>query len=104
LRTAAVAVWVTAALRAGLDLAAAGLSGGDGGGGGVVLPAVAYLLFAVQFHAVARRIGRFGPATSAVFPVIIAVFVALFARSAVLAYGRRQVRWRGRTIDVRRAR
>jgi hypothetical protein len=108
LRTTAVAVWVTAALRSGLDLAAAvaaGLGGGGGGGGGgVALPAVAYLLFAVQFHALVRRIGRFGPVTSALFPVILAAFVALFAWSAALTYGRGQVRWRGRTIDVRRAR
>jgi 4,4'-diaponeurosporenoate glycosyltransferase len=108
LRTAAVAVWVTAALRSGLDLAAAaaaaGPGGGGGGGWGLAVPAVAYLLFAVQFHAVARRIGRFGPVASALFPVILGAFVALFAWSAALAYGRGTVRWRGRTIDVRRAR
>lgn len=108
LRTSAVAVWVTAALRSGLDLAAAAAAAGPVGGGGgwgrgLALPAVVYLLFAVQFHVVARRIGRFGPVTSALFPVVLAAFVALFAWSAALVYGRRQVRWRGRTIDVRRA-
>jgi 4,4'-diaponeurosporenoate glycosyltransferase len=107
LRTAAVAVWVTAALRSGLDLAAAaGAVGpaGEGGGWRLALPAIAYLLFAVQFHAISRRIGRFGPVTTALFPVILGAFVVLFAWSAALAYGRGKVRWRGRTVDVRRAR
>ena len=104
LRTAAVALWVTAALRSGLDLAGAAAAGSGGGGGGLALGAVAYLLFAVQFYAVSRRIGRFGPVTSALFPVVLAAFVALFTWSAALAYGRGTVRWRGRTIDVRRAR
>ena len=107
LRTAAVALWVTAALRSGLDLAGAAAAAGSGGGVGrlaLALAAVAYLLFAVQFYAVSRRIGRFGPVTSALFPVVLAAFVALFTWSAALAYGRGTVRWRGRTIDVRRAR
>jgi hypothetical protein len=42
--------------------------------------------------------------TTALFPVILGAFVVLFAWSAALAYGRGKVRWRGRTIDVRRAR
>jgi 4,4'-diaponeurosporenoate glycosyltransferase len=98
LRLAAVAVWVTASLSAGLALGESGMAAAS------VLPAVAaYLAFATQFHVLARRVGRFGPA-SLVFPLLIAVFVVLFIRSAVATFGRRQVRWRGRLIEVGRAR
>jgi 4,4'-diaponeurosporenoate glycosyltransferase len=98
LRLAAVALWVTASLMAGLALGATAASGV-----GIVPAAAAYALFAAQFHVLARRVGRFG-AASLVFPVLIAVFVALFTWSAALTFGRRQVRWRGRVLDVRRAR
>jgi 4,4'-diaponeurosporenoate glycosyltransferase len=99
LRAAAVAVWVTAALRSGLALA------GGLAGSGDALPAavVAYVLFAVQFHVVSRRIGRFGPTASVLFPLVLAAFVALFLWSAVLTFGRGRVRWRGRTVELRRA-
>lgn len=98
-RLAAVVVWVTATLQAGLTLAAAAA------GQAAVVPAVAaYLLFAVQFHVLARRIGRFGPAAGILFPVMMAAFVALFAWSAAITHGRRRVRWRGRALDVERAR
>ena len=40
-------------------------------------------------------------AASLVFPVLIAVFVALFTWSAALTFGRRRVRWRGRVLEVR---
>ncbi len=98
LRLAAVAVWVTASLLAGLAL------GESVAAGASAVPAVAaYAAFAIQFHVLARRVGRFGPA-SLVFPLLIAVFVVLFTRSAVATFGRRRVRWRGRLIDVGRAR
>jgi 4,4'-diaponeurosporenoate glycosyltransferase len=98
LRLAAVAMWVTASLVAGLAL------GGTVASGVSTVPAAAaYALFAAQFHVLARRVGRFG-AASLVFPVLIAVFVALFTWSAALTFGRRRVRWRGRVLEVRRAR
>jgi 4,4'-diaponeurosporenoate glycosyltransferase len=102
-RTAAVAVWVTAALRSGLAVVG-GVAGGLGGASGTPLAAVAaYLLFAVQFHVLGRRIGRFGLATSAAYPLLLGAFVALFAWSVALTYGWGRVRWRGRTVDLRRA-
>jgi 4,4'-diaponeurosporenoate glycosyltransferase len=98
LRLAAVAMWVTASLVAGLTL------GGTVASGVSTVPAAAaYALFAAQFHVLARRVGQFG-AASLVFPVLIAVFVALFTWSAALTFGRRRVRWRGRVLEVRRAR
>jgi 4,4'-diaponeurosporenoate glycosyltransferase len=98
LRLAAVAVWVTASLLAGLALGESVTAGAS------TVPAVAaYVAFATQFHVLARRVGRFGRA-SLVFPLLIAVFVVLFTRSAVATFGRRKVRWRGRLIEVGRAR
>jgi hypothetical protein len=99
LRAAAVAVWVTAVLESGVVLA----GGLASGGGALAAATAAYLLFAVQFHVVSRRIGRFGVATSALHPLVLAAFVALFAWSAVLTFGRGRVRWRGRSLDLRRA-
>ncbi|HET6952093.1 MAG TPA: glycosyltransferase [Acidimicrobiales bacterium] len=98
LRLAAVAAWVTAALQAGGAPVVAAVAGGP-----ARAAIAAYLLFALQFHVLARRIGRFGVAASVLFPVAIGTFVALFVWSTVLTVGRRRVRWRGRAIDVRRA-
>jgi 4,4'-diaponeurosporenoate glycosyltransferase len=98
LRLAAVAVWVTASLLAGLALGESVTAGAS-----AVPAAAAYVAFATQFHVLARRVGRFGRA-SLVFPLLIAVFVVLFTRSAVATFGRKQVRWRGRLIEVGRAR
>jgi 4,4'-diaponeurosporenoate glycosyltransferase len=97
LRLVAVAIWVTAALWAGGAVAAVA------SGGPFVAGLASYLLFAVQFHVLARRIARFGITTSILFPVVIGAFVLLFAWSAVLTFGRRRVRWRGRVLDIGRA-
>jgi 4,4'-diaponeurosporenoate glycosyltransferase len=98
LRLAAVATWVSASLLAGLALGRTVASGGS------AAPAVAgYLLFATQFHVLTRRVGRFGGA-SLVFPLLVGAFVVLFTWSAALTFGRRRVRWRGRVLEVGRAR
>jgi 4,4'-diaponeurosporenoate glycosyltransferase len=95
LRLAAVVAWVAATLQAGLGLV----------GGGPLLVAIAvYGLFAIQFHVLARRIGDFGVATAALFPLVILAFVGLFAGSVALAAGPGRVRWRGRVVSVGRAR
>jgi 4,4'-diaponeurosporenoate glycosyltransferase len=98
LRLAAVVVWVTAALQSGLGLGLAVT-----GSTAWVPAAVVYGLFAAQFHVVAGRAGRFGPAVSLLFPLALAAFVALFACSAVLTLGPGRVRWRGRVVEVGRA-
>jgi 4,4'-diaponeurosporenoate glycosyltransferase len=98
LRLAAVVAWVTAVLQSALTAVGAAT------GGGALFPAlVAYALFALQFHVLARRVGRYGVATSLLHPLLIGVFVALFACSVVLTYGPGRVRWRGRVVDLRRA-
>jgi 4,4'-diaponeurosporenoate glycosyltransferase len=88
-RLAAVVAWVSAALQAAIG--AVQLS---------PLGTAAYLLFAVQFLVLTRRIGRFGALTAVLYPVALAAFVALFAGSVVLTAGRGRVRWRGRVVDL----
>jgi 4,4'-diaponeurosporenoate glycosyltransferase len=107
--TALVALWTTAALiaaRGGLALAGRWLGLAGRGPrrrpcGPELMEAGAYGAFAFQSWWMLRRLGRFGIATSALFPVPLAAFVALFARSAALAAARRPVPWRGRVVTNR---
>jgi hypothetical protein len=88
-RLAAVVAWVAAALYAAagpLLLSPAGT--------------VAYALFAAQFLVLTRRIGRFGAATAALYPVALAAFLGLFAGSLVLSAGTGRARWRGRVVNL----
>jgi 4,4'-diaponeurosporenoate glycosyltransferase len=48
-----------------------------------------------------RRLGSFRWWTWAVFPVPLAAFDLIFARSAVWTVVHRSVRWRGRDVEVR---
>jgi 4,4'-diaponeurosporenoate glycosyltransferase len=59
----------------------------------------AWLVVAVQLGWMLRRVGTYRWWTSALFPVPLVAFVALFAGSAWLRLTRRPVRWRGRSID-----
>jgi 4,4'-diaponeurosporenoate glycosyltransferase len=71
-------------------------------GSSVPLAIVAAAAFAVQWAAMLRPLGAFGWATALLFPIPLAVFVAVFARSAYLTVVRRRVAWRGRSIPLRR--
>ncbi|MDQ3306444.1 MAG: glycosyltransferase [Actinomycetota bacterium] len=67
-------------------------------------PAVAaacYLAVAGQLAVLLRRIGAFGAVTAALYLVPLAVFVAVFARSMIVTFGRRRVRWKGRDLRTR---
>jgi hypothetical protein len=94
-RLAATVTWVAAALQAAASAAGAAL------GSGATPALAAYALFVVQFHVLARRVGRFGWATSLAYPLVLAGFVALFARSTFLTWRRGTVPWRGRQVAVR---
>jgi 4,4'-diaponeurosporenoate glycosyltransferase len=64
-------------------------------------PAAAlYAAYVAQLLVLFRRVGRFSPLTAILFPVPLAFFVGVFARSAVLTFVRREVRWRGRRIPT----
>ena len=94
LRLAATVAWVAAALQAAISAVGALATWSA--------PAVAgYVLFVVQFDVLARRVGRFGRATSIAYPLVLVGFVALFARSTFLTLRRGTVPWRGRQVAVR---
>jgi 4,4'-diaponeurosporenoate glycosyltransferase len=61
---------------------------------------VAYGLFAVQLRLMLRQLGNFGVLSAALYPALLGVFVAVFARSLWLTVVRRRVRWRGRTVPL----
>jgi len=63
--------------------------------------AILYAAVAAQLVWLLRRVGRFAWWAWMVWPVGLAVFLAVFARSLVLRLLRRPVRWKGRTIPAR---
>jgi hypothetical protein len=91
LRLGATVLWVTAVLQAGVLVV---VSPG-------VLSGLLAAAVALQVAVLLRRLGRFGPLTVLLFPLLLAVFVLLFARSILLTALRRAVPWRGRTVPVR---
>lgn len=86
-------LWVWGALAASWDGAKA-----LGGGRHWAVDAVVYVAWAAQIAWMLRRIGRFGALTSALFPLPLLAFVALFVRSVAVLTTRRGVRWRGRVV------
>ncbi|HVE45175.1 MAG TPA: glycosyltransferase [Acidimicrobiales bacterium] len=64
-------------------------------------PLVVYLAYTGQLAWMLRRIGRFGWWPVLLYPVPLAFFLVVFARSLVLTHLRGEVRWRGRTISTR---
>jgi 4,4'-diaponeurosporenoate glycosyltransferase len=86
----AVAGWL-AACAAPLVLAAAEPAAGAG----------AYLAVVGQLRVQLRRVGSFGILTALAYPALLAVFVAVLLRSAVLASVLRRVRWKGRDLRTR---
>ena len=59
-----------------------------------------YAAVVVQLAWMAWRIGRFGVVALVLFPIPLAVFLVVFARSAFLTVVRRRVRWKGREISL----
>jgi 4,4'-diaponeurosporenoate glycosyltransferase len=92
-RSLLTACWVAGALQTTLWLA------GVGGVGRAIAVAV-YAAFALQFGVLARRIGRFGAVTAALYPIPLLAFVVFFTRSALLVAFRRERRWRDRGVPV----
>ena len=57
-----------------------------------------YAAYAVQLLVLLWRVGGYSPVTALLFPIPVAFFVAVFLRSLVRTFVRREVRWRGRTL------
>ncbi len=66
-----------------------------------VVAAACYLAVAVQLGVLLRRLGSFGPLTAVLYLVPLATFVAVFAWSIVITFGRGRVRWKGRDVATR---
>ena len=99
---ALVSVWVSGCISAGWYLGSA-LAGR--GAVGLAAAAAVYVAYAGQLAWMLARVGRFGAATPLLFPLPLAFFLAVFARSLVLTNVRGEVRWRGRAVPTaRRAR
>jgi 4,4'-diaponeurosporenoate glycosyltransferase len=95
LRLGGIVVWVTA-LGASLGVLFDGLSGDLPL---LLFPAV-YACFVGQLTWMFRRTGSFGVPTALVYPLLMAFFALVFARSAWRTYVRRSVTWRGRAVPV----
>ena len=88
-----VSVWLSGCISAAGHLA----------GVGGMAPAAAlalYAAYAAQLRWMLARIGRFAWWSAALFPVPLAFFLAVFARSLALTHLRGEVRWRGRRIPT----
>jgi 4,4'-diaponeurosporenoate glycosyltransferase len=60
-------------------------------------PAV-YTVVVAQLAWMTSRIGRFGVAALALFPIPLAAFIVVFLRSIFLTVARRRVTWKGRDL------
>ncbi|MCU1369526.1 MAG: hypothetical protein JWO77_720 [Ilumatobacteraceae bacterium] len=92
--------WVVASIVVASDLARAVVAAawtGDVPG----LPVALWVLASAQTTVLLRRIGRFAWWAGPAFPVLLAGFVVLFARSALHRTLGRTVRWHDRSVAVR---
>ena len=99
---AATVLWISAGVAVSLAVVT-GLARWMRGVAGAPLVAVAaYVVTAVQFRFLLRRVGAFRRWTACLFPVPLAAFIGIFVRSLALTFVRRRVTWRGREIPIER--
>ena len=96
---AGAVAWVTGAITAAVR-AGTGVAGWLAGGAVPALGIVAFVAVAAQLRSMLRRLGTFRLGTALAFPVPLAAFLALFARSLALTLVRGQVTWRTRRVAV----
>ena len=89
-----IAAWISLCLEAAWGLGAAQLSGGADLGAAALI----YAAVAGQVLLMLRRIGTFHPLTAAAYPIALAFFLFVFARSIFEVYVRRRVTWKGREL------
>lgn len=66
------------------------------------LAVASYVAVVVQLAVHLRRLGSFGPVVALAYPVALAVFVVVCARSLAVTVGLGRVRWKGRSLPTRR--
>ena len=67
----------------------------------ITLWGVLYIAFASQLYWMLYRIGNFKPYTALLFPIPLIFFVIVFIYSFLIIFIRRNVRWKGRTIELK---
>ncbi|MFC1893883.1 glycosyltransferase [Chloroflexota bacterium] len=67
----------------------------------ITLWGLLYIAFASQIYWMLYRIGNFKPYTALLFPIPLIFFVIVFAYSFLIIFIRRNVRWKGRTVEVK---
>jgi 4,4'-diaponeurosporenoate glycosyltransferase len=67
----------------------------------VTLWALLYSAYALQIYGMLYRIGNFKAYVAFLFPVPLVFFFVVFAYSFIIIFVRKNMRWKGRTIDVR---
>ena len=68
----------------------------------LVLWGFLYIAFAAQIYWMLHRIGDFKPYTALLFPITLFFFLIVFTYSFFIVFIRRNVSWKGRTIEVKR--
>ena len=69
--------------------------------GGWIAAPIVYPLSALQIWLLGRRAGTTRPLAALLYPVLVAVFVVVFVRSALAVLLRRDVDWKGRRVGAR---
>ncbi len=92
----AIVAWVVGSVSTTRRLAMGLLAGDE-------LPMAAaglYLLYAAQLHWMLRRVGRYGWWPAALFPIPVAYFLGIFSYSFFGTFVRRNVSWKGRSVEL----
>ena len=98
---ALVVLWSTLLVQGSVAPAQAVVDVASGHAASLVAPIGLYLVVAAQVWWMGRRVGRFAPWISLLFPLSTALFLGVFVRS-VVATARGSVSWRGRRVSTRR--
>ena len=61
-----------------------------------------YIAYAIQIYWMLYKIGNFKPYTALLFPIPLLFFLIVFIYSFFIIFIRKNVRWKGRTIDIKR--
>jgi len=67
----------------------------------ITLWGLLYIAYAIQIYWMLYRIGNFKPYTALLFPVPLLFFVVVFVYSFLIIFIRRNVSWKGRTLEVK---
>ncbi|MGB2877572.1 MAG: hypothetical protein WBB97_06005, partial [Dehalococcoidales bacterium] len=60
-----------------------------------------YIAYAIQIYWMLYRIGNFKPYTALLFPIPLLFFLIVFTYSFLIIFIRRNVSWKGRTIEIK---